>query len=106
MEVPKLGELAPISGMRDCIHLAVSPVMAGEKGLSPGSWVRLNEKGEAVSAASDAIGIVDPFLSKTFLDKGDRFWLCLIPGSITSLRHVWTHPAFKVKIPEVKGDQG
>jgi hypothetical protein len=90
----KLGELItdPMSG-RDCIHIAVAPVVAAEM-LPPGWFVRLNDRGEAeTEKGGDGIGIVDPFLLKS-VEPGERFWLCLFPGSITGLRHAWAHPAF------------
>ncbi len=45
-----------------------------------------------------AVGIVDPFLQRSVL-QGQRFYLCLFPGTVTSLRHVWTHPALEIKPP-------
>jgi hypothetical protein len=38
-------------------------------------------------------GIIDPFLVDQ-LQKGDRVYLCLFPGTVTSLRHLWTAPGF------------
>jgi hypothetical protein len=36
---------------------------------------------------------VDPYLKSPVM-PGQRFWLFLYPQSISSLRHVWSHPAF------------
>ena len=95
----KLGEIITTEQQRDAVHVAVVPVIAGEDlevgmhvGLVPGST-------DTVMCASpkiDSIGIVDPFLS-CGVDKGQRFWLFLYPGTITSLRHDWSHPAFQAK---------
>lgn len=87
-----LGTLIPANSGRDAIHLAVEPVVAGEA-LVPGQRIKLIGN-EAFSANdADAIGIVDPFL-KLRVMPDDRFWLVVLPRTITSLRHVWSHPAF------------
>lgn len=76
---------------RDAIHLAVEPVEAGED-LEPGQDIGLELDGKAY-AGQRPVGIVDPFLPRT-VRKGERFWLVVYPRMITSLRHVWDHPAF------------
>lgn len=86
-----LGKIITTEQFRDAIHVAVAPVTAGES-LSPGEHVALDEDGEARSI-DNPIGVVDPFLLKK-VKAGERFWLFLYPGSITSLRHEWSHPAF------------
>ena len=50
-----------------------------------------------------SIGIVDPFLKQT-VRRGDKFWLYLYPGSITSLEHKWSHPSFSEEVKEVKSN--
>lgn len=91
----KLGNLVSPEnyGKRDAVHVAVAAVEAGEN-LKPGNHVGLSADGKAVIKAG--IGIVDPFL-KVNVKKGDKFWLYLYPGSITSLEHKWSHPAFSEK---------
>ena len=96
--VPNLGHLADADARRDAVHIAVAPVVAGCC-LSPGEHVGLDADGRASRAVSGHIGIVDPFL-RCPVQKGERFWLFLYPGTVTSLRHVWTHPAFTVKVPK------
>jgi hypothetical protein len=77
---------------RDAIHLGVEPVTAGAY-LWPGSHIHLLDGLAHATQPNNSIGIVDPFLLKA-LDPGDRFWLIVKPREITSLRHVWEHPAF------------
>lgn len=98
-EPPLLGRLCDTTARRDAIHIAVAPVEAAMT-LQPGERIRLTADGKGISPASwePAIGIVDPFLTEP-VEPGKRFYLCLYPGTITSLRHVWTHPAFRVALP-------
>lgn len=78
-------------GGRDAIHLAVEPVEAGEQ-LYPGQHIGLFG-GKASTKAPVKLGIVDPFITG-FIPEGHKFWLIVYPRTITSLRHVWSHPAF------------
>jgi hypothetical protein len=86
-----VGKLAPADAGRDAIHVAVAPVVAAEQ-LYPGQHVGLNASGEA-DGTSARVGVVDPYYTDRIF-KGERFFLFLYPGSISSLRHVWTHAAF------------
>lgn len=76
---------------RDAIHLAVEPVIAGQY-LEVGEDVGFLPDG-SVGICDKPVGIVDPFL-KAPVQRGQKFWLIVYPRQITSLRHVWTHPAF------------
>lgn len=91
MHESKLGQLPSESAERDAIHVAIAPVMASHQ-LLPGQHVGINDEGKA-TGARPYVGIVDPFLIDA-VSAGQRFYLILYPGSITSLRHEWTHPAF------------
>jgi len=96
---PILGKLIEGEVGRDAIHIAIAPVTAGGR-LLPGDHVKLDGRLMAVLChKDDGIGIVDPFLTCGHIDKGQRFYLFLYPNTVTSLRHVWTHPAFKSKFP-------
>ncbi len=87
---------------RDAIHLAVEPVIAAER-LTPGQNVGLLSNGTASAFAEIKVGIVDPFVTR-LVQPGERFWLVVYPRKITSLRHVWSHPAFD-DVPEVVADK-
>ena len=84
-----LGTLIGEHERRDAVHVAVLPAVAGIH-LAPGEPVGIVE-GVARPCLAP-IGIVDPFLD-LHVQQGERFWLFLYPRSVTSLRHVWTHPA-------------
>ena len=94
-DVPNVGELIDTEARRDAIHVAVAPVEAAED-LLPGQHVGLLA-GRA-SGGIEPVGVVDPFL-KAVVRQGQRFWLFLYPNTVTSLRHVWTHPAFMAVPP-------
>jgi hypothetical protein len=88
----KLGQIITGEQYRDAIHIAVAPVEALED-LLPGQHVGVTGKENPVAARqSPHVGIVDPFL-RAAVKRGQKFWLYLYPGSITSLRHEWTHPS-------------
>lgn len=92
---PQLGRLIDDGDRRrDAVHIAVAPVTAAVR-LAPGQHVGLVEAGnvELVGPCDENIGLVDPFLASG-VEAGERFWLFLYPGTVTGLRHVWTHPAF------------
>lgn len=107
---PQLGHLLTGAEGRDAIHIAIIPVVASER-LYPGESVELfgkTEKGlHYIRKVQDSgIGIVDPFLKEP-VKFGDCVYLFLNPYTITSLRHVWTHPAFTAaSFPDVAKDQG
>lgn len=104
-----IGQIITTPQQRDAIHVAVVPVIAGQM-LYPGEHVGLI-KGEAWSTLKDkkpglvSIGIVDPFLKANVAPK-ESFWLFLYPGTVTDLRHAWTHPAFQPLNPMYEASIG
>lgn len=100
--IESLGKIiADADPHRDAVHVAVAPVVAAVR-LAPGQEIGLLDAttGEAGIVAKP-IGIVDPFL-KSFVLPGQKFWLWLYPGSISSLRHEWVHPAFTLETKPVE----
>lgn len=87
----------PVSTEKDAVHVAIVSVEAGQN-LKPGTHVELKH-GKAVMKDPHSdfefkpIGIVDPFL-RTNIEKGQNFYLCLYPETVTGMRHEWGHPAF------------
>ncbi len=93
MSQVNVGQIITTPEQRDAIHVAIVPVIATVK-LKPGQSIGLSDAEKlTVSPETPGIGIVDPFLTVS-VRPNERFWMFLHPGSITSLRHDWTHPAF------------
>lgn len=90
----------PENSGRDAIHLAVEPVIAGTT-IFPGQDIGI-ENGLA-GPSQNPLGIADPFMTCP-VKQGERFWLVVYPRQITSLRHVWSHPAFPEDDGSVRGE--
>lgn len=96
-----LGMIIGPNEKRDAIHLAVENVVASQW-MEPGDHINFvfdSKVHVEVVEKGKGIGIVDPFLSGP-VEKGQRFWLVVYPREITSLRHVWSHPAFEDEIQD------
>lgn len=104
-EVPVLGKLCDHTARRDCVHVALAPVEAGTL-IEPGESVKLVGGLAFPTFPEDPhrIGVADPFLTQD-INRGEKFFLLLLPGSITGLRHVWTHPAFKPRVDDIRRDE-
>lgn len=94
-----VGKLIDTSEGPDAIHIALAPVVAGEDWLSPGDDIGFVYGSTTIVKRKErcydqkTLGIVDPFLLEA-PKEGQRFWMFLLPNTITGLRHLWTHPAF------------
>lgn len=95
----KLGSVIKQPQSRDAVHVAVVPMEAAVA-LKPGQHVGTDGHGR-IAASEPHIGVVDPFLRGS-VKAGEKCWLFLYPGSITSLRHEWTHPAIPTEAMSVK----
>ncbi len=94
MDTLKIGNIINEPQNRDAVHMAICPVEAGED-IRPGHHIGLKDGKATTDKGAKRIGIADPFLTFGIM-KGQKFWLFLYPGSITSLRHDWTHPEIPV----------
>lgn len=93
-----IGKIIPkgVTMERDAVHIAVAPVVAAEP-LERGAHIGLLLDGTASVAAIIKVGIVDPYLQRS-VKKSETFYVFLYPGSITSLTHHWSHPAFLTEL--------
>lgn len=90
-----LGRVIPADAPagRDAVHIAVLPAVAGTS-LTRGCPAKIGADGLLISAGPDDMqGVVDPFLPfGLHIRPGYRVWLYLKPMTVSTLRHVWTHP--------------
>lgn len=86
-----LGKIIKGEAFKDAIHVAVYPVIAGER-LSPGERIGLTSDKKAVKSGKK-LGIVDPYLQTDVL-PGQKFYMCLLPNTVKGMRHEWSHPSF------------
>ena len=87
-----LGTILNHGEKRDAIHLAVEPVVAGQF-MHPGDHINVVNGIATRCEEGKGLGIVDPFIIGN-VKEGQRFWFVMYPRQVTSLRHVWAHPAF------------
>jgi hypothetical protein len=89
----ELGTVPP-AGARDAVHVAIFAAMTKQY-LTGGDSVSPDPKnpGYVVFNLRDvpAIGIIDPFIGAVYPET--LFWVILNPGTVTDLRHTWSHPA-------------
>ena len=105
---PRLGSRLDGPQPRDAVHITITAVQVGpgeilrpgqRVGLLPGSTTLVARPGiyrkpDGTLYAVQYAGIIDPYADQVF-GEGDWVYLCLDQGSITTLRHEWTHPAFE-----------
>jgi hypothetical protein len=93
----KIGTRPDEDSKRDAVHVAIAPVTAGED-LMPGDRVVVSYRDVVRKALSGerAVAIVDPFLEGP-VERNDRVWVLLVPGTQVGLRHHWQHDDFPDK---------
>lgn len=96
--VPKMPDLLEKSiDYRDAVHVAVVPMRSQYQVVS-GERMKVITQGYCRPAYPNEPpdGIVDPFLpeKKEPMQSGTWFWLLLMPGTVTGMRHHWQHPVF------------
>lgn len=96
MSEQTLGTFPNDYASRDAVHVAIIPVVASAE-HAPGTRIRVAKKDgqfHSVIDSNSPIGIVDPFLIRN-VKQGERFYLCLFPGTVYGMRHHWLHPVFQ-----------
>lgn len=89
-----LGQLIVSNKEKDATHIAVVPLVAGDR-FYPGDRFRVSHGTDIAMrhTDNDYIGVVDPFLSIR-VEVGEKFWGFIKPGTVTGMRHEWKHPVF------------
>lgn len=98
MSQVNLGQIVPFGSdapIKDAIHVPVVLACANTD-LSAGDRIRLTALEDCYDATFDPDGpaIVDPFLQGA-VRAGKMFWAVMLPGTVTNLRHHWTHESVK-----------
>lgn len=102
---PTVGKLLNGTEGRDAIHFALAPVHCLTD-LPPNTEVMVEEGwARRCRPGEKSVGRTDPWLPQG-CPAGSRCWVFLHPGTITTLRHVWTHPAFEIKVPTYTAPKG
>lgn len=95
----RIGTILDETAEKDAVHFAVLPVISADDYLYAGNQIKFvfgsTTHVKSARDGASAQGVVDPFITDS-IQKGDRFFMFMNPGSITSLRHEWTHPALDV----------
>lgn len=99
---PNLGQIPPTEGERDAVHVSVIAMVAGST-LRPSELVGVHN-GMAVKT-NKPIGLVDPFRPGE-VQHGSLFWMFMLPGTVSDLRHEWSHPDLVVPVEETDIDDG
>lgn len=93
-----IGKVLPGDAGRDAVHVAIVACQAAHL-LQPGQRVGISPSAsdaslsKGVAMAGPIIGIIDPFLREP-VERGQWFWVFLLPQTTSAVRHEWTHPAF------------
>lgn len=105
MNDTKLGETPRLKGERDAVHVATIAAVCGPDRLLPGTPVRVDGDGEAWPNDTEPHGVVDPF-RQGGVTEGELVYVCLMPGTITGMRHHWQHPDLPgLEVVTVEGDR-
>ncbi len=97
--VETMGNILPDdAGGRDAVHVAVFSAKASED-VVPGQGVCIYTESTpdywvGPAREHEPVGIVDPFL-ENYVNSGERFWVYIMPRTITALSHKWSHPSFE-----------
>ena len=107
-----IGHLLPsdVGDLRDSVHIAIVALTVGEAEMQPGSAFFLAHGTTDVARPArpeyggpEPIGIIDPFLrlpdGHWAIEPGRRVLGFLYPGTVTGMRHHWSHPAFDRRPP-------
>lgn len=90
----ELGRLTNSSAKRDALHVAIAPAECYEDILMPGERVGVNPYDSTQAGKGwTPCGIVDPFLTEP-VRKWQWFNILIDPGTVTNLRHQWSHALF------------